>query len=116
MQKALTIFIGFIHDFAAGCWAATVLAVYWLERSAGDAPQLGESLGKLQQEFFFIGLACIVVVFAAGAGRTFTYAHIGSVYGEDSEKLRRRMLIIKHVLLLIVFGAGTLWQYSIAFF
>jgi hypothetical protein len=32
MNKSLTIFVGFIHDFAAGFWAATVLAVYWLHR------------------------------------------------------------------------------------
>ena len=51
----------------------------------------------------------------AGMGRTFTYAYIGSVYGEQSEQLRRKMLIVKHVMLLSVFGLGTWWQYILAF-
>jgi len=43
-------------------------------------------------------------------GRTFTYAYIGEVYGQEAEATRRRMLIVKHVVLLAVFGAGVWWQ------
>ncbi len=113
MKKALTIFIGFIHDFAAGCWAATVLAIYWLDRIADEPVQL--YMHGLKQNFFYIGLGCIALVFLAGAGRTFTYAHIGDVYGADAEKMRRKMLIIKHTVLILVFGTGTYWQYSMTF-
>lgn len=108
MKKAFAIVIGFIHDFAAGCWLATVLAVYRLEQvSLGSESQA--AMLALQKEFFHIGIACIVVVFGAGAGRTFTY--VNNVYGEDAETSRRRMLIVKHAILLIVFGLGTFWQY-----
>lgn len=113
MKKALTIFIGFIHDFAAGIWAATVLAVYWLDRSS--EPQVQAILEGLMKEFFYIGLACIAVVFLAGAGRTFTYAYVGDVYGADAEKMRRKMLIIKHIVLFVIFGSGTYWQYNMVF-
>ena len=51
----------------------------------------------------------------AGMGRTVTYAYIGSAYGEQSEQLRRKMLIIKHVVLFTVFGLGTWWQYILTF-
>ena len=112
MKKILTILIGFIHDWAAGCWAATVLGVWWLSRYSGTAA-VGEILFDLKKQFFYFGIACVIVVFATGAGRTFTY--IGNVYGEDAEKMRRKMLIIKHIILLSVFGAGTWWQYSMVF-
>jgi putative copper export protein len=114
MKKALTIVIGFLHDFAAGCWGATVLAVYWVHRI--EARQaLGDLFFGLKKQFFFLGLGCVVLVLVAGAGRTFTYAYIGNVYGEDAEKLRRKMLIIKHIILVAVFGLGIWWQYTMVY-
>ncbi len=115
MKKSLTIFIGFLHDFAAGCWAATVLAVYWVDRIAFQRPELKPVLDGLERQFFWAGVGCIAAVLLAGMGRTFTYAYIGSVYGEESEQLRRRMLMVKHVVLLTVFGLGTWWQYVMAY-
>ena len=114
MKKAVTIFIGFIHDFAAGCWAATVLAVYWIHRIELDK-NLGGLLSGLKKQFFFIGLACVGTVLIAGAGRMFTYAYVGKVYGEEAEMLRKRMLIIKHVVLTILFCAGIYWQYVLVY-
>jgi putative copper export protein len=112
MKKTLTIMIGFIHDFAAGCWAASVLAVYRLDKVIlGSASQ--DSIRALQKDFFYIGIVCIFIVLGAGAGRTFTYVH--NVYGEDAENSRRRMLIMKHAILLVVFGLGTFWQYTMTY-
>jgi len=113
MKKAFTIFIGFAHDFAAGIWLATVLAVWYIDRSV--APDIRLALQGLMERFFYIGLAGIFMVLAGGVGRTFTYAHVGEVYGADAERLRRKMLIIKHILLLSAFGFGTWWQYTIVF-
>ena len=112
MKKALTIFIGFVHDFAAGCWAATVLAIYWINRIT-VSPEVSETLLGLKKQFFYAGLVCVLVVFATGAGRTFTY--VDNVYGDDAEKRRRKMLIIKHIVLVLVFGLGVLWQYTMVF-
>jgi len=112
VRGALTVIIGFVHDFASGCWAATVFAVVFLDsREVDDVSSA--LLGELEQSFFWIGIACIVVVFATGAGRTFTY--VDQHYGPDAERQRRRLLIIKHVVLILVFGAGTTWQYAMAF-
>lgn len=77
--------------------------------------ELGNVLQELQQQFFWIGVVSIFLIFGAGAGRTFTYAYIGEVYGQESEATRRRMLMVKHILLLSIFGAGTWWQYTMAF-
>jgi putative copper export protein len=112
MNKALTITIGFVHDWAAGCWAATVLGVYWLNRQKAPG-ELGSILFDLKKQFFYFGIACVIVVFATGAGRTFTY--VDNVYGEDAEKVRRKMLMIKHIFLLTVFGAGIFWQYTMVY-
>lgn len=113
MEKTLTIFVGFIHDFAAGCWAATVITVYWLDRASGKKPALKSTLSGLERDLFYIGIVCAVIVILAGAGRTFTY--VDNVYGEDSERQRRKMLIIKHIILITVFGLGIYWQYTMVF-
>ena len=108
MKRTFTIVIGFIHDFAAGCWLATVLAVYRLEQ-VSLGPEAQTAILALQKEFFYSGIACIIIVFGAGAGRTFTY--VNNVYGEDAEKSRRRLLIVKHAILMTVFALSTFWQY-----
>jgi len=112
VKKALTVIIGFVHDFASGGWAATVFAVAYLDANEADHGAT-ELLGELERSFFWIGIACILVVFATGAGRTFTY--VDQHYGPEAERQRRRLLVIKHVILVVVFGAGTTWQYAMAF-
>lgn len=112
-KKGLEITIGFLHDFAAGCWAATVLAVYWLDKTIAEYANVTQILENIQKRFFYIGLACVATVLATGAGRTFTY--VSNVYGEDAEKIRKRLLILKHIILFIVFGVGIYWQYVITF-
>lgn len=113
IKKFITILIGFTHDFAAGCWVATVLATYWLERKSLEYPQVLLVLEDIQRRFFYIGLACVATVLTSGAGRTFTY--VSNIYGEDAEKTRKRMLIIKHVVLFLIFGLGIYWQYMMVF-
>ena len=112
MKQLATIIIGFLHDFAAGCWGATLLAIWWLDRSS-FSPELAAALSGLKREFFYAGLCCAIVVMASGAGRSFTY--INHVYGAEHEGRRRRLLVLKHVVLLTVFGLGTWWQYLTVF-
>ena len=112
MRRVLTVVVGFAHDFAAGIWAAAVLAVWWVSRA--EAPsEAAPVLGALARQFFWIGVGAVVIVFATGMGRTFTY--VDGVYGPDAERARRRALIVKHVVLFVVFGSGTAWAYSLAF-
>lgn len=115
LKRALVVLNGFIHDFATGCWAASVITVYWFERIGREDTALIPVLQILQKRFFIIGLLCIAAVFLTGMGRTFTYAYIGSVYGDDMEHLRRRLLIYKHIFLISFFGVGTFWQYKMIF-
>ncbi|MDA8105490.1 MAG: hypothetical protein M0Z71_08915 [Nitrospiraceae bacterium] len=112
MKKGLTVFVGFVHDFAAGCWAATVLAVYWLSASSVPA-ELSAVMTDLKRQFFYLSIGCALLVFATGAGRTFTY--VDNFYGEDAERQRRRMLIVKHLFLFLIFGLGIFWQYMMVY-
>ena len=77
------------------------------------APEVLVVLVDLKKQFFYMGLVCIMLVFASGAGRTFTY--VGNFYGEEAERERKKMLIIKHILLLAVFGGGSYWQYVMVY-
>ncbi|MBA4386606.1 MAG: hypothetical protein C0404_01415 [Verrucomicrobia bacterium] len=112
MRRAFMIVAGFLHDFSTGLWAACLLVTWWLHRALGDQA-IDAVLRPVLHQLFFVGLGCTVVVLLTGAGRSFTY--VENVYGSDSEQLRRRMLLIKHVILLGIFGAGTWIQYRLAF-
>jgi uncharacterized membrane protein len=113
-SRAVTIFVGFVHDFSAGIWVGATFAIWWLSR-ASVSPALAPQLSGLKQGLFFIALACVAVVMLAGVGRTFTYATTAGIYGDDAEALRKRMLLIKHAVLLAVFGVGTVWQYFMVY-
>ena len=63
LKKLITIFVGFIHDFAAGCWAATVLAIYWINNLQSKNPELAQALAPLEIEFFY-------TIFSRRMGRT----------------------------------------------
>jgi len=82
---------------------------------ASERPWLKPFLDGLEEQFFWAGIACVAVVLLAGMGRTFTYAYIGEVYGADAETLRRKMLMVKHLLLFAIFGLGIWWQYTMVF-
>lgn len=46
---------------------------------------------------------------------TIIVGFVHGFYGPDAETRRRRLLIVKHGILLALFGAGTIWQWSLAF-
>ncbi len=113
MKGAVAVLVGFVHDFSAGLWAATVLAVWWLERGIVAHAGAAQVLQGLQRNFFWMGVAFTAVVMVTGAGRGFTY--VDNFYGPGAEAPRRKMLVVKHVILVTVFGLGTWWEYRMAF-
>ena len=114
IKKAAVILNGFVHDFAAGIWLAAIVSIALIHRiHQGEQAPIVAILNRLELIFFWASVGAMVVIAATGAGRTFTY--IENWYGPDAERLRRRMLIIKHVVLLAVFGAGYLAVYPMAF-
>ena len=104
VKKSLVILNGFVHDFAAGIWLAVITTIVLLHRAHSAHPEITGVINSLERQFFWASVVAMVLIMATGAGRTFTY--VDNWYGEDAERMRRRMLIVKHVILFGCFAAG----------
>lgn len=113
IRKIAVVLNGFIHDFATGYWLAAIIVIGMLHRYHTGSPDLLPALNSIERFFFWNSIGAVVVIFATGVGRTWTY--VDNAFGEATEGTRRRMLIVKHLLLLSVFGAGGCWAYFITF-
>ncbi len=112
MNKSLKVINAYTHDFASAMWLASVVVVYWIYRYS--PPQgVEEFLLQFKKDFFHIGIASLAVILITGIGRT--YAYKTGQYGEDAEKKRKEILIVKHILGMIIYGAGTYWQYVMVY-
>lgn len=113
LKKSAKILNGFIHDFAAGYWLAAIVAIIVLHRGHVLRPEVTGVIGGIEHLFFWQSVAAMLLILATGAGRTFTY--VENWYGEDSEKVRRRLLLAKHFILFACFGAGYLFVWRMVF-
>ena len=84
-----------------------------MDRFRLQPPDVGDVLRHIQAFFFWNTIGAIIVVLATGAGRIWKYE--ANLLGEEVEPVRRRMLVIKHIVLLVAFGAGEWWCYITAF-
>lgn len=113
IKKAAIVLNGFIHDFATGYWLSALIAIYLLHGFRGGVPEVTVILSGIERFFFWNTVGAAAAIFATGGMRSFTY--VNNFYGPEAERTRRRMLVIKHVLLLLVVGAGSYWGYSLSF-
>jgi uncharacterized membrane protein len=113
LKKTAVILNGFIHDFAAGIWLATIVTIAVLHNAHMKDPAVVGTLNHLERMFFWWSVFAAVLIMATGAGRTFTY--VDNWYGEDTELQRRKALIVKHVFLLSAYALGYLWVWGKVF-
>jgi hypothetical protein len=113
LKKTLIVLNGFIHDFAAGIWLATIVTIVVLHNAHVKEPAVVSVLNRLEHLFFWGSVVAAVVIMATGAGRTFTY--VDNWYGEDAERERRKALIVKHVVLFSAYALGYLWVWGKVF-
>lgn len=113
LKKAAIVLNGFVHDFATGYWLSGMIAIYFLDDFQQGFPAAAVALAVMKKFFFWNTVGAVVVILATGAGRTYTY--VDNVFGESTERTRRKLLIIKHVVLLAIFGAGGYWAYLATF-
>jgi len=113
IKKSAIILNGFLHDFAAGIWLAAIVAIAVLHNAHEAHPEVVVVLNHLERLFFWGSVGAMVIITGTGAGRTFTY--VENWYGPDAEKVRRKMLIIKHVVLFGCFAVGYLFVWSKVF-
>ena len=112
-KKSLIILNGFVHDFAAGIWLAAMSTIWLLHRTHIAHTEIVSVINLLERQFFWASIVSMAVIMMTGAGRTFTY--VDNWYGEDAEKMRRRMLIVKHIILFAVFAFGYFFIFNKAF-
>ncbi len=113
LKKTLVVLNGFVHDFAAGIWLATIVTIAVLHNAHLNAPEVVGVLNHLERLSFWSSVGAAVIILATGAGRTFTY--VDNWYGEDAEKSRRKALIVKHVVLFSAYAIGYLWVWCKVF-
>jgi len=113
INKTFVILNGFVHDFAAGIWLAAIATIALLHRAHTAHAGITGVINALEHQFFWASVAAMVLIMATGAGRTFTY--VENWYGPEAERVRRRMLIVKHGILFACFGAGYLFVYGKVF-
>jgi uncharacterized membrane protein len=113
IKKIAIVLNGFIHDFATGYWLSDLIAIYLLHGYRTGEPALAGTLGSIERFFFWNAIGAAVTIFATGGMRSFTY--VDNFYGPEAEATRRKMLIIKHILLLAIVGSGSYWAYCTAY-
>jgi len=113
LKKSLIVLNGFIHDFAAGIWLATIVTIAVLHNAHLKETSVVTVLNHLEHLFFWGSVVAAVIIMATGAGRTFTY--VDNWYGEDAERQRRKALIVKHVVLFSAYALGYLWVWGKVF-
>lgn len=113
LKKTLVVLNGFVHDFAAGIWLATIVTIAVLHDAHLENSSVTSVLNRLEHLFFWGSVVAAVVIMATGAGRTFTY--VDNWYGEDAEHSRRKALIVKHVVLFSAYALGYLWVWGKVF-
>ena len=112
-RKTAVVLNGFIHDFACGYWLSCIIAIIFLHNFQGTYPEVYGQLMSIERFFFWSSIVAVIIIFTTGGVRTFTY--VDNFYGKGAEKTRRKMLAIKHIVLLLIFGAGSFLAYLMSF-
>lgn len=107
------VLIGFIHDLASGYWLSCMITIAFLNNFAANYPEISGQLNILERFFFWNSIGALLLIFLTGGVRTFTY--VDNFYGKDTEKIRRKLLLIKHIGLFVIFGAGSFLAYKMSF-
>ena len=113
LKKAAIVLNGFIHDFATGYWLASLIVIWFVDGFQKKHAAIADLLGVIERFFFWNSIGAVIVILATGAGRKFTY--VDNVFGENSEVTRRKMLIFKHLVLFVIFGAGGWWAFQVVY-
>lgn len=112
--KALLIIINnFAHDLFTGLWTSTILVIYLLDKRANPAQTLlAAELHGVMRVFFWLGIFAIAIILSTGIIRFINYRP----ENEESERVKKGILIFKHILLGAIFIGGTYLAYRWTFY
>ena len=100
-----------LHDVATGTWAACVIVIWLLSaRMSGIPEEAAAALAEAVRWLFTLALAALVVIAATGGVRL-GYWRRETDPGQMAKK--RRALLVKHVAFFVIYGAGTLWLWTL---
>jgi putative copper export protein len=112
-MKILLIINNFIHDLFTGLWISTVLVMYLLRKKVSLVNGIpAEAFKDVMKVFFLLGIFCLLIIIITGIIRTINFKFENS---GTSEIIRKKILVIKHIILGIVFLGGTYVAYGYAF-
>lgn len=110
MKIWLIIINNFIHDLFTGLWISTIIVIYLLEKKVHFVPI--EPLKDVMKVFFGLGIFSLLIIIITGIFRSINYKFTNSgTFGT----VKKKILIIKHILLGLILLWGTYLSYSYAF-
>lgn len=114
MKYWLIIINNFLHDLFTGMWICTVILIYLLKKQVPLVHGIPtETFRDITKVFFWLGIFSIFIIIVTGIMRTVYYS---SSMNNSLANVKKKALIIKHILLGIIFMAGTYLAYSYAFY
>ncbi len=113
MKIWLIIINNFIHDLFTGFWISTILIIYLLKKKVPLIHGIpSEAFRDVMKVFFWLGIFSLIIIFITGIFRALNYKYVNS---QTSGVLKKKILIIKHILLGVIFLGGTYLSYCYAF-
>lgn len=114
MKAWLIVINDFTHDLFTGLWASTILVIYLLDKKANflQGILLASVLHDVMRVFFWLGIFSILVILITGIIRLINYR---SEDNGDLRQIKKKILILKHILLSAIFIGGTYLAYSCTF-
>ena len=106
-MKAFFIINNFTHDLFTGLWTSAILVIYLLNKRTNEQALLAVELHAIMNVFFWLGIFSIAMILGTGLIR-FVYYRPEI---DGSERIKKSLLIYKHLLLGAVFIAGTFLAY-----
>ncbi|MDA8234394.1 MAG: hypothetical protein M0Z31_06215 [Clostridia bacterium] len=109
MRDTLIVLNSFVHDVATGAWISALFIMTLVDSELGSIS--AELVSRIQDKLFWFAVASLVVIVLTGIVRGFTFRYYG--WTGDVAKERKKLLMIKHAVLGVVFLAGLYYQYRL---
>jgi putative copper export protein len=103
----------FLHDTCTGMWVGCVIVIYTLAMQVPGMPAEAASAIELAQSRVWWLLVLALVGLGVTGGIRLFYWRSQASPGELAAK--RAALIWKHIAFLVIYGAGSVWAYGLAF-
>jgi len=101
----------FLHDTCTGLWFASVIVIYTLAVQVPGMPaEAAAAIGLAQTRIWWLLVIALVGLAVTGGIRLFYWR---SQATPEELSAKRAALIWKHIAFLLIYGAGSVWAYSL---